>query len=213
VSDFFGIVLFAAIGGTGVVLLVTAGLGWLAEHRRLARAFHAGLEMRPDASLIAHGSGRGVAVSLFTGEIVTVWDRGGWRLVYPLEALLGAELELDGEVAARVMRGEPRRRLERSNGAQGDVRLRFLFDDPRHPDFELALWPCRDPRRGFEAPRDAVAEANRWIGRVEAMLKRSGQAVVRAAPASVRGARRAPPDPELFDDDEGGEEDEDILAN
>jgi hypothetical protein len=206
VGDVPGILIFAAISGLGVTLLVTAGLGWLAEPRRLARAFHAGLEVRPDASLIAHGTGRGVAVSLFTGHIVTVWDRGRWRLAYPLEALIGAELELDGEVAARVMRGEARRRLERSGGVREDVRLRLLFDDPRHPDFELALWPCRRARGAPETPRGAVTEANRWIGRVEAMLKRSGQAVVRAAPATIRAAS---PDPELFEDDE----DEDVLAN
>ena len=184
-GEILGLLLFVAAAGVGLTLLVATAAGMLGEERRIVRAFHAGLEMRPDASLIAYGAGRGVAVSLFTEEIVTVWDRGGWRLVYPLEALAGAELELDGEVAARVMRGEPGRRLEHAAGVEDEVRLRLLFDDARHPDFEMRLWPCRKTGPAPGTPREAIADANRWMARVEAILKRSARAAVRTpAPAS-----------------------------
>ena len=158
-------------------------------------------------AVIAHGTGRGAAMSLTSGLVVTAWDRGGWRLTYPLEALVGAEVDIDGEVAARVMRGEPRRLLDRPGAAQREVRLRLIFDDPRHPDFELALWPCRESRASPQMPRDAAAEANRWVGRVEAVLKRTGPGCGLGCAAPT--VRTATPDPELFDDDD---EDEDTLA-
>lgn len=206
VGEILGLLLFVAAAGVGVTLLVATAAGMLGEERRIVRAFHAGLGMRPDASLIAYGAGRGVAVSLFTEELVTVWDRGGWRLVYPLEALAGAELELDGEVAARVVRGEPGRRLEHAAGIEDDVRLRLLFDDPRHPDFEMRLWPCRKTGPAPGTPREAIADANRWMARVEAILKRAGRAAVRTppTPAPVQVDRE-----DLFSD----QEDTDALAN
>jgi len=204
--------LLVAMCAAAVVVAMGVGVAWLAEEPRLRRTFRAGLEGAPDAALIAHGTGRGVAMSLASGLIVTVWDRGGWRLAYPVEALLGAEVDIDGEVAARVMRGETRRRLDRPGAAQREVRLRLLFDDPRHPDFELTLWPCRPTRHGPQIPREAAAEANRWLGRVEAILKRAGPGALRPATAQVR-TPRGRPDPldenDLFDDVEA---DEDALA-
>src|SRR5580693_9902637 len=129
--------LLIALCGAAVVLAVTLGVVLLDERRRLKAAFRAGLEAEPDAAIIAYGTGRGAAMSFGAALVVTAWDHGGWRLTYPLEALMGAEVDIDGEVAARVMRGEPRRLLDRPGGAQREVRLRLIFDDPRHPDFEL----------------------------------------------------------------------------
>ena len=197
-GEILGLLLFVAAAGAGLTLLVATAAGMLGEERRIVRAFHAGLEMRPDASLIAYGTGRGVALSLFTEEIVTVWDRGGWRLVYPLDALAGAELELDGEVGARIVRGEPGRRLEHA-AVEDEVRLRLLFDDARHPDFEMRLWPCRRTGPAPGTPREAIADANRWMARIEAILKRSARAAVRTATPAAR------PDPggeDLFSDAE-----------
>src|SRR5215472_10769622 len=120
-SEWLRLVILIGLGGVGVTLLATALARMMAEDRRLARAFRAGLETKPDAAVIAHGSGRGVGLSLVARRIVTVWDGGGWRLVYPLDELLGVELDLDGQVAARAMRGEPRRLLDRSTGAEHEV--------------------------------------------------------------------------------------------
>ncbi|MGH6958220.1 MAG: hypothetical protein ACREEW_16265, partial [Caulobacteraceae bacterium] len=170
------------------------------------------LEGAPDAFVVAHGSGRGVALSLAARRIVTVWDKGRWRLAYPLEALLGVELDLDGEVAARAMRGEPRRMLDRQSGAEREVRLRFLFDDARHPDFELVLWPAGVTKAAAAKPREAIAEARRWIGRIEAVLRRTGGALAltEEPPARAPAVRAKPameePPPWDEDDEEAEEE-------
>jgi hypothetical protein len=121
-------------------------------------------------------------------------------MVYPLEELLGAELDLDGEVAARAMRGEPRRMLDRSSGAEREVRLRLLFDEPLHPDFELVLWPSRAARGAPARPRDAISEANRWIARIESLMRRTGGALTLTQPTPV--AVRASDRGDLFDADD-----------
>ena len=177
--------LLLALGAAAVGLTLAAmALTWLMnEPRRLGRAFRRELGGRPDATLIAPGTGRGVALSLVARRFVTAWDRGAWRMAYPLEDLIGAELELDGHVAARALRDETRRRLERQSGAEADVRLRFLFDDPAHPDFELVLWPNQAVRGGFRRPREAIAEANRWLARIEAVQRRAGAPAAVARPA------------------------------
>src|SRR5580658_7391006 len=139
-SEWLKLILMIGLGGAAVTLAAAVFARLMAEEPRLARAFRKGLEARPDAALVAHGSGRGAALSLAARRIVTAWDAGGWRMTYSLDELLGAELDLDGQVAARAMRGEPRRLLDRQSGAEREVRLRLLFDDARYPDFELVLW-------------------------------------------------------------------------
>jgi len=194
------------IGAAGVAATLAAALGawWFNEARRLARVFRRALDAPPDAVLIAAGTGRGVAVGLAGRRIVTAWDRGGWRIVYPLDEWIGAELDLDGAVAARAVRGEATKRLDRAGGTEGEVRLRLLFDDPGHPDFELVLWPSQAARGGFARPREATAEANRWLARFEALARRGG--AVAATIARPEPAHRPVPPPnaevDLFDEDE-----------
>jgi hypothetical protein len=215
--EWLRLVILVVLGG-GAVTLAAAAIAWtMAEDKRIARAFRQGLGARPDAVLIAHGAGRGVALSIATQRIVTTWDAGGWRLTYPLTELLGAELDLDGEVAARVMRGEPRRLLDRTSGAEREVRLRLLFDDARHPDFDLVLWPSQATRGGPARPREAITEANRWIARIEAVLRRTGGALTLAQPNPTP---KPPPrvhrdEADLFDahDEDDWAEDEDELAD
>jgi hypothetical protein len=213
-SEWFRLVILIGLGGVGVTLLATGLARLMAEPRRMARAFQTGLEARPDAALVAHGSGRGVALSLTSRQIVTVWDTGGWRMDYPLDELLGAELDLDGQVAARAMRGEPRRMLDRSTGAEREVRLRFLFDEPRHPDFELVLWPCKVVKGGPAKPREAIAEANRWIARIETLLRRTGGDLTLAKPPTVRRPSTPKSLPEALDEVDlfDADEDEDAFS-
>jgi hypothetical protein len=197
--------------GAAAVGLTLAAMAWtwlMNESRRLMRVFRQELAARPDAALIASGTGRGVALSLTARRFVTAWDRGAWRMVYPLDELIGAELELDGHVAARALRDEPRRRLERQSGDETDVRLRFLFDDPAHPDFELALWPNQAARGGFARPRAAIAEANRWLARIEAVQRRAGAPAAVAKPSRTHRALRAE-----LDDLGPSPEDEDEFAD
>ncbi len=214
-GELFRVALLIAACAAAVLALAGVGVAWLAETPRLMRAFRAGLETKPDSALIGHGSGRGVAFSLASGRIVAVWDRGGWRLAYPLDELVGAEIDIDGEVAARVMRGEARRLLDRPGAAQREVRLRLVFDDPANPDFELPLWPCRAGKGAPATPREAAAEANRWLARAEAVLRRTGPAALRAPKAAVQASPRAAAEPSVSDrDDVAEDEDEaDALAD
>src|SRR5580698_5433764 len=208
-SEWLRLVLLIGVGGAGVTLLAMGFARYMAEDQRLARTFSKALQVKPDAVLIGHGTGRGVALSLAARKLVTAWDSGGWHMIYPLEELLGAELDLDGGVAARAMRGEPRRMLDRSTGAEREVRLRLLFDDPRHPDFELVLWPSKAARGAPARPREAISEANRWIARVETLRRRTGGALTLtqppaavARPIAAAQAEAAPQAGDLFDADE-----------
>ena len=209
-SEFLRPVILIALAGAAATLAIAACAWFMAEERRLGRAFDKVLGGAPDTMLIAHGRGRAAAFSFAAGRIATAWNAGGWCLVYGLEELLGAELALDGEIAARVMRGEPRRALDRVGGTVNEVRLRLLFDDPQHPDFELLLWPTEGKRAGAPVrAAEAISEANRWLARIEAVLRRSGIAVIRPEPAAAKAAARpAPPTPDLFEDEFEDEEDE-----
>jgi hypothetical protein len=94
--------------------------------------------------------------------------------------------------------------LDRSNGAAESVVLRLIFDDPRHPDFDVALWTSADQLRRVSAtPAEAIAEANSWLARTEAILRKPRTAAPAPAPAAVASA----PAPDYADDDEEPEDD------
>ena len=126
----------------------------LDETRRIRRTLTAGLGGAvPQPMLVARGRGMGIGFDLSTNLVAITWDTGGWRLTYRLDELRGVELIVDRRVAARAFRSEPRRALDELADPQERVRLRFVFDDPAHPDFELDLWGPEDDGRGgrFEA--------------------------------------------------------------
>jgi hypothetical protein len=206
-ADWLGLLLLVAVAGVGVTAAAALAARLMTEERKLARAFHEGLEAEPDSLIVARGYGRGAAISLETRRIVTVWDGGVWRMTYPVEALLGAEIDLDGRVVARVMRGQPRRLLDNRTGAETDVRLRLLFDDPAHPDFEMTLWPPKTQSKPPVPAAEAISEANRWIGRVQAVMRRSGGLNDGDGPAVKPGGGPHSANPGLFDDLEGEEPD------
>ncbi|MBL8771854.1 MAG: hypothetical protein JNK30_10775 [Phenylobacterium sp.] len=198
-----------ALTGGALTLVGGAFAYFLDETRRIRRTLTEGLGAPPQPMLIARGRGAGVGFNLAAGLVAAAWDRGGWRLTYRLQELMGVELIVDRQVAARAFRGEPRRALDQLAEPQAGVRLRFVFDDPQHPDFELDLWlPQDEGRRGrFEAP-EALMEANRWMARMEAILRRTDGPARKAAVATpARPAPAAAPGP-LFegDDDDDGPE-------
>jgi hypothetical protein len=168
---------------------------WLMDpQRRLARALKRVLRAWPDAIALSPASGRGAGFSFDSGLAAVCWDNGAWCLVYRIDELAGAELRVDGQVVGRVMREEPRRTLDRVTGALEHVTLRLVFDDPRHPDFDVDLWTAGDQlRRVAVSPADAMVEANRWLARTEAILRRP-----RAAAAAT--AAQLPPLPEPFEE-------------
>ncbi|MBI1407828.1 MAG: hypothetical protein GC145_17070 [Caulobacter sp.] len=172
-----------ALAGTAVTFLGSFILWLTNEERRIGGALKRVLQGPSEATLIARGRGRGAGLSVTTGLFATVWDKGAWCMVYRLEEVTGAELLVDGEVAARVFRGEPRKALDRVPATAREVVLRLVFDDPRYPDFDLELWTLGDETRR-EAPTAArcAQAANQWLARIESIVRRPRQPAVSAAP-------------------------------
>ena len=227
--EFLRLSLLLVLAGSALTALAALFAWYAEEHRRLGRAFRRVLGAAPDAELVAHGQGRAAAFRLAGGVFAVAWDAGAWCLVYRLEELVGAELTIDGQVAARAFRGEPRRPLDhRPKDAQA-VNLRLIFDDPQHPDFDLPLWPpSHHHRRGPENAGRVIQEANRWLARVEAVLRRAAvpQPQFRRPEASEPPPPQAPaahPSPTArapsmdeappWDDEGGGSEEEDDLRD
>ena len=207
--EFLRLSLLLVLAGSALTALAALFAWYAEEHRRLGRAFRRVLGAAPDAELVAHGQGRAAAFTLAGGAFAVAWDAGAWCLVYRLDELVGAELTIDGQVAARAFRGEPRRPLDhRPKDAQA-VGLRLIFDDPHHPDFDLPLWPpSHHHRQGPDNAGQVIQEANRWLARVEAVLRRAAipQAQVRTPePAEIAAPQQplpapAPPPPAPSDE-------------
>jgi hypothetical protein len=173
------------LGAGGVALTLAGGVAvWSMEGtRRIRRGLKAILGGEPHAFLTAPGQGRGAGFDFTSNTLAVAWDLGAWGLVYRLDELAGAELIVDGQVVGRVHRGEGRRALDRI-GALNQVRLRLVFDDLAYPDFDLDLWSAgNEHRRNARTAEEALAEANRWLARTEALLRR--QAGVPPRPIAV----------------------------
>lgn len=188
--------LLALLGGA-LTLLGGVCVWRLDETRRIRRTLTQALGAAPQPMLIARGHGVGIGFDLARNLVVVTWDRGGWRLTYRLDELMGVELIVDRQVAARAFRGEPRRALDQLTDAEERVRLRFVFDDPAHPDFEIDLWePGDELRRGRLDAHEALQEANRWMARTDSILRRPAP---RPAPVPVAAGplpeRNEPPPP------------------
>ena len=166
--------LLALLGFAGIAVTLLAGLArWMNnEGRRIRRGLKTVLKSEPHGFLAALGRGRGMGFNFTTNQVAVVWDAGAWGLIYALDELMGAEVIVDGHVVGRVHRGEQRRALDAFDAAER-VALRLVFDDLAHPDFVLDLWLPEDEGRNDELPPgEAIAEANRWLARIEALLRR-----------------------------------------
>jgi hypothetical protein len=186
--------------GAFLVLIVVAAVtlaalggivAWYNEEgRRVRRGLRKVLRGETHALIIAHGSGRGAGFNFTSNTMAVAWDAGEWCLIYRIEELVGVELIVDGQVAGRAFRGEARRAVDMLGGAEKQVSLRLVFDDPQHADFILELW---NAARGLKRPvldaNEAVQEGNRWLARLESIFRRQ--------PAAVGGrpARAASPEP------------------
>jgi hypothetical protein len=190
--------LLALLGGAGIVVTLLAGIGrwWNDEGRQVRRGLRKILGGDTHGLLVARGRGRGVGFNFTSGQVAVAWDRGQWGLLYGLDELEGAEAIVDGQVLGRIRRGEGRRAVDSLSGAETRVALRLIFNDATHPEFVLDLWlPDDEGRRDELAPDEAIAEANRWLQRIEALFKRPGQPM-RAAPAVTPPAAAAAPERE-----------------
>jgi hypothetical protein len=205
------LLLTLALAGTAVTFLGSLAIWLTNEDRRIGAALRRVLHGPSEATLIAHGRGRGAGLSVTTGLFATVWDKGAWCMVYRLDEVTGGELLVDGEVAARVFRGEPRKALDRIPATAREVMLRLVFDDPRYPDFELELWTAGDEtRREGPTAAKAAQAANQWLARIEAIVRRPRSPVsVSAAPPAPKVATRKPPPPSPEPDEDEDRDDED----
>ncbi|MBR7619389.1 hypothetical protein JKL49_08325 [Phenylobacterium sp. 20VBR1] len=195
-NDVVRLLLMLALAGTAVTFAGSFAIWFFDEDRRIQRALKRVLKGEPEAVLVARGRGRGVGVNFATGLAAVAWDAGAWCLVYRIDELMGAELIIDDQVVARAHRDEPRRALDQRVSHAARVTLRLIFDDPQHPDFELDLWLTGDENRRVAAsPGAAVLEANRWLARAEAILRRPRAMTPAAAAATAVTAPLAPPPP------------------
>lgn len=212
------LILTLALAGTAVTFLGSLILWATNEERRIGAALKRVLGGPSEATIIAKGRARGAGLSVTSGLFATAWDKGDWCMVYRLEEVTGAELLIDGEVAARVFRGETRKALDRVPATAREVTLRLVFDDPVNPDFDLQLWAAGDEtRRDAPTAAGCAQAANQWLARIEAIVRRPRTApVVSAAPpppapkVAKRAAPPPPPDDEPPPWDEDEEDDETV---
>ncbi|NQE60388.1 hypothetical protein [Caulobacter sp. RHG1] len=201
-SELARLLLFVAIAGSAVTFLGSLAIWYGDEDRRIRRALRHVLKSDPEGLILARGRGRGAGFSFSTNLLAVAWDRGAWCLVYRLDELMGAELLVDGQVLGRVFRGEGRRAIDHVSPQAETVTLRLIFDDPRHPDFALELWAPGDAqRRESRSPAELVQEANRWLARCEAIVRRPLPPRAPAKETVVAAPVRAV-EPEPFDDEE-----------
>jgi hypothetical protein len=210
-DDISRLAVLLVLAGVAVTLLAGFARWYMDEGRRVRRGLKAVLKGDVHGYLVARGRGRGVGFDFTSNAVAVAWDTGAWGLVYALDELMGCEVIVDRQVVGRAYRGETRRALDAFD-AEERVALRLIFDDPGHPDFVLDLWLREDAGRDDELPPgEAIAEANRWLARIEALLRRpmaarrpapsvTPPAAAPAPPAPV--SRRAQPDEEMEDEDE-----------
>jgi len=198
-SELWRLMLLVTISASAVTFLGSAAIWFMDEDRRIRRSLRHVLKGAPETVIVARGRGRGAGFNFTTNQAAVAWDSGAWCLVYRIDELMGAELSVDGQVIGRVHRGEPRRAIDQVVQQAAQVTLKLIFDDPRHPDFALDLWLDGDQqRRETRSPADAIQEANRWLLRADAIVRRplpprAPTAVQSRPPAAEPGIARPAP--------------------
>jgi hypothetical protein len=172
-SELWRLLVLVTLSASAVTFVGSAAIWFMDEERRIRRALRHVLKGAPETVIVAKGRGRGAGFNFTTNQAAVAWDSGAWCLIYRIDELMGAELSVDGQVIGRVFRGEPRRAIDQIVQQAAQVTLKLIFDDPRHPDFELDLWLDSDQqRRETRSPADAIQEANRWLLRADAIVRR-----------------------------------------
>jgi hypothetical protein len=195
-SELWRLLLLVTLSASAVTFVGSAAIWFMDEERRIRRALRHVLKGAPETVIVAKGRGRGAGFNFTTNQAAVAWDSGAWCLIYRIDELMGAELAVDGQVIGRVFRGEPRRAIDQIVQQAAQVTLKLIFDDPRHPDFELDLWLEGDQqRRESRSPADAIQEANRWLLRADAIVRRPLAPKAKPAPptASEPAIQSRPP--------------------
>jgi len=203
-SELWRLLVLVTLSASAVTFVGSAAIWFMDEERRIRRALRHVLKGAPETVIVAKGRGRGAGFNFSTNQAAVAWDSGAWCLLYRIDEMMGAELSVDGQVIGRVFRGEPRRAIDQIVQQAAQVTLKLIFDDARHPDFELDLWLEGDQqRRETRSPADAIQEANRWLLRADAIVRRplapkakpaapSEPAIQSRPPAEPEAARAAP---------------------
>lgn len=187
------------LAGVAITLLAGAVRWYMDEGRQVRRGLKAVLKGEAHGFLVARGRGRGVGFDFSANSVAVVWDKGAWGYLYTLDELMGAEAIVDRQVVGRVHRGEARMAVDAFD-AEERVALRLVFDDLSQPDFVLDLWlPEDEGRRDELPPGEAIAEANRWLARIESLLRRptkaGGRPAAAPAPTAPSPLDEPPPPP------------------
>ncbi|MDB5425852.1 MAG: hypothetical protein JWQ29_3268 [Phenylobacterium sp.] len=210
-DDLARLIVLLAVAGAALTLLGGVVIWRMDEGRRTRRGLKIMLGGAVHGLLVARGRGRGMGFNFATNQIACAWDQGAWGLVFEIDELIGAEAIADGQVVARVHRGETRRALDSLGGAEKRVALRLAFNDVTYPEFVLDLWlPLDGGRRDGLEPEEALEECNRWLARIEALFRRPP--TMRATPAAAVAAPPPvvpPPLPAFADIDDTEDEDAD----
>ncbi len=162
---------------------------------------------------MASDRGEGIALRVAPPGIAVLRGSGDRGLTFGFEELLGVELTINGEVRARAFRGEPRRPLDVTRVRLDHLALRLVFDDLRHPDFELCMKEVGDgdgdgdagappSRSATEASTLALDSARRMFAHLEAVLRQgAGASGATVATRPVSQDLPPPPPPPEPDDD------------
>jgi hypothetical protein len=167
--------LIICVVALALTALAAALAWWLEPERRTRRTLARLLGAPPETAAVAAPRSQGVGLRIDDGRIAVVRGVGDPGLVYDLSELIGVELIFDGQVSARMFRGEARMALNQIAPDARRVMLRLVFDDVRDPEFELELLSPADlDARQPPDPQAAVQAARRWFSRLEAVLRRAG---------------------------------------
>ncbi len=187
-TDTVRLLLTLLLAGAALTLGAAIWSWWADRERALTRLAGRVLGGAPDALCISPPRNAAVALRVETGKILLLWNGGAGALLYPIEALEGAEIIVDQTVVARAWRGEPRRALDQINHEARQVALRLQFDNPRSPEFVLDLWLPEDARRrGDQGPAAAIEEGRAWLARTESLVRRQRIEPSVARPAAPAG--------------------------
>jgi hypothetical protein len=176
----------------GAVAITAAAMihgWWMEPARRSRRVLAARLGGGLDAIALASHRGEGIALRISPPGIAVLRGPGDRGLAFGFEELLGVELMVNGEVRARVFRGESRRPLDVTRMTLEHLALRLVFDDLRYPEFELRLL---EPDDAVEGSSQVLDGARRMFAHLEAILR---QPRTEPAPAAVTASPAPPPGP------------------
>ena len=183
-------VLLIILAGTAVTAAAIFVSWWFEPSRRLRRALKRVLGSPPECEAIEPRGGRAAGLDFDSESIAVLWNTGSAGLVYAFREIEGAELIVDGKVIARARRDEPRRLVDQITGDAERVTLRLVFQDTRHPEFELELF---GPGSVLADAGDGVRLGRRWLSHVEAVLRRP---IPRPAPELKLEPTGAPESPD-----------------